>query len=541
MLGYTVQDGMVPTADPSSLSSSSDGDGRVLPPDVLVINTCGFLQTARDESNTAIAQALLHKQHQHQQSSHSTKNQNSTTKVIVTGCMANLPEQRDRILRDYPGVDAVIGSGEIDTIVETIHALEEDGTIRPTRTNHRKKAKKRKGTKREQPSTTTMMVEMNERKDEGSNTNPASSSSSSSLLLRRSQRKSFLEQGDTPRFLATPPHYAYLKIAEGCRKRCKFCVIPKLKGRLQSKPIKQIVDEFHAIVDHGTAREVILIAQDLGDYGYDFRSSKKEKRRGYLTELLRSILSSIDDDNNNDDKNTTSLFWLRLLYLYPDEIEPELIQLMKEEKRIARYLDMPIQHIHDDILTAMRRKTTSGHIKQTITDLRTHLPGIHFRTSLMVGFPGETEDHFEELLQFVRDYKLDHVGVFMYSNEEMAPSYHLVDQIPEDIKQDRYNRLMEEQWKVVEARHQQRIDVSERLLVVIEGLKDDEDGEKEGHTKSAESPRIVGRHAGQCPEIDSQVILEGNPRVYPGERYWVQCIGYEGYDLIGRVLFEEEE
>jgi len=212
-------------------------------------------------------------------------------------------------------------------------------------------------------------------------------------------------------------------------------------------------------------------------------------------------------------------------------------------------VDLPIQHSHDDMLKAMRRKTDSKHIKNTIATLRERLPDICIRTSLMVGFPGETEEHFLDLLQFVRDYKLDHVGVFVYSNEEMAYSSRLDGQVPEDTKQDRYRRLMEEQWNIVEARHRQRVDRSERLRVVVEGLKEiEDDGTNDGTNNSNSAPsavsssatvRIVGRHAGQCPDIDGQVILEGEPRVYPGERYWVEVTGYEGYDLVGRVLAEE--
>jgi len=482
-----------------------------------VINTCGFLESAREESMAAIADA---------QKAIREKNNSSRreSKLVVTGCMVNLPKQQDKILQDFPGVDAILPSGNIDSIVETIREL--DGSNKTqTRKTKRKKPKKKKG-------------EL-----------PENESAVSSLSSRK-QRKSFLEKGETPRFLATPPHYAYLKIAEGCRKRCSFCVIPKLKGRLQSKPIPQVVEEFQAIINHGTAQEVILIAQDLGDYGLDFESKKKKTSKNatdattsfdeangvttksHLTLLLEAMLSSMDenDDNNTDDDP----FWLRLLYLYPDEITPDLIDLMESDRRIVRYVDLPIQHSHDDILKAMRRKTNSDHIKNTVTKLRERLPDIYIRTSLMVGFPGETEEHFQDLLEFVRAYKLDHVGVFIYSNEEMAYSSRMDNQVPEDVKQDRYERLMEQQWKVVEERHKERVERSERLRVVVEGLKEGED--EEGSDVVA---NIVGRHAGQCPEIDGQVILEGEPRVYAGERYWVEITGYNGYDMIGKVLEEE--
>jgi ribosomal protein S12 methylthiotransferase len=230
-------------------------------------------------------------------------------------------------------------------------------------------------------------------------------------------------------------------------------------------------------------------------------------------------------DDNDDDP-----FWLRLLYLYPDEITPDLIDLMEADRRIVRYVDLPIQHSHDDILKAMRRKTDSKHIKDTIANLRERLPDIYIRTSLMVGFPGETENHFLDLLQFVKESKLDHVGVFVYSNEDMAHSSRLDDQVPEDIKQDRYRRLMEVQWKIVEKRHKERVNRSERLRIVVEGLKEiDEDiddaNDSDSTSSSPSTTVIVGRHAGQCPEIDGQIILEGFPPVNAGERYWVEVTG----------------
>lgn len=513
MLGYAVSPsgGSVDGGDMEMTDNLSEAD-------VVVINTCGFLKSARDESMAAIADAL-------------EATRENKTKLVVTGCMVNLPKQQDKILQEFPGVDAVLPSGNIDSIVETIRGL--DGT---KETHIRKKKRKKQKNK----------------KGEVSDDNQSAVSSLSS----RARRKSFLERGDTPRFLATPPHYAYLKIAEGCRKRCSFCVIPKLKGRLQSKPIPQVVEEFQAIIDHGTAREVILIAQDLGDYGLDFdskkkRSSKKANKatkdlekdntmatttKSHLTLLLEAILSSMDE-GFNEDALEADPFWLRLLYLYPDEITPDLIDLMEADRRIVRYVDLPIQHSHDDMLKSMRRKTNSDHIKNTITTLRERLPDIYIRTSLMVGFPGETEEHFQDLLQFVREYKLDHVGVFVYSNEELAYSSKMDDQVPEDVKEDRYQRLMKEQWKIVERRNKERVEQSERLSVVIEGLKEIQEGEN--NEGSSATMNIVGRHAGQCPEIDGQVILEGEPRVYAGERYWVEITGYNGYDLTGKVLTEE--
>lgn len=458
--------------------------------DVVVVNTCGFLESAREESRTAIQDMI--------------DNKRPDSKLLVTGCMVNLKQQQQTILTDFPDVDAILSSGKIDKVMNTIRELDDKGS--PTENN------------------TDSFGE-------------AISPTTSETPVSRGHRKSFLEAGETPRFLATPPHYAYLKIAEGCRKQCSFCIIPKLKGRLQSKPIDQIVDEFSSIVQHGTAKEVILIAQDLGDYGKDWKMQKhggdsstqmdSVEDSCHLTTLLRSILQVMDGNENNGNSVLQQMedpFWIRLLYLYPDEITPNLIDLMEQDRRIARYVDLPIQHSHNDILQAMRRKTSGEQIQDTIQQLRTRLPDICIRTSLMVGFPGETEEHFEHLLNFVREQKLDHVGVFTYSDEKMAHSSRLHNHVSEEVKQSRYRRLMETQWQVVERKYQQWMKDRKTFRVVIEGLHE------------SDPSRIVGRHAGQCPDIDGQVILEGHPRVFAGERYWVEMTGYEGFDLVAKVI-----
>jgi ribosomal protein S12 methylthiotransferase len=467
--------------------------------DVVVVNTCGFLESAREESRNAIQDMI------------DTKSLHS--KLLVTGCMVNLKRQQDEILNKFPDVDAVLSSGEIGSIMDTIRRLDEKSD-----TNERHKIKL---------GLTSEFSTENGIEQSPDHRSPAS----------RGHRRSFLEAGETPRFLATPPHYAYLKIAEGCRKQCSFCIIPKLKGRLQSKPINQVVEEFQAILQHGTAKEVILIAQDLGDYGKDWQSRRQNEgiqhtysnvereTKCRLTQLLEAILQSMDSSDNP--QSSDDPFWIRLLYLYPDEITPDLIRLMEQDRRIARYVDLPIQHSHDEILKSMRRKTTGEQIRSTILHLRQRLPDICIRTSLMVGFPGETEEHFQHLLNFVREQKLDNVGVFMYSNEEMAYSSRLNGHVSDEVKQDRYDRLLQAQWKVVEEKNQRWAKGHKRLRVVIEGLKD------------GDPTTIVGRHSGQCPDIDGQVLLEGQPRVFAGERYWVEVTGYEGYDLVGRVLDEE--
>lgn len=438
MAGMSIQGGLEMTADAHEA-------------DYLVLNTCGFLESAREESRAAMEEMITMKEGAEHQTS---------KKIIVTGCMVNL--HKAEIQREYPQVDAILGSGAVDKVMDTIQKLE---------------------------------------KHHQTNNNDT--------ILQSSRRRSFLEQGDTPRFLATPPHYAYLKIAEGCKKSCAFCIIPKIKGRLQSKPISQLVEEYQALVEYG-ASEIILIAQDLGDFGKDLK-----EKSATLATLLKALLRASGDNDS---------VWLRLLYLYPDEITPEIIDILESNQRICRYLDMPIQHSHDDMLRLMRRTTTSQDIQNTIRTLRQRLPDIHIRTSLMVGFPGETEEHFQHLLNFVKVFELENVGVFQYSDEKLAYSHRLPNHVPEEIKQERYNRLMEAQLDIVRRRNKERVKRQDQLHVVIEGMLGD---------------NIVGRYYGQCPDIDGQIILEGSPRVYPGERYWVEITGYDDYDLVGKVVEDE--
>lgn len=420
MMGLLLQKGYQATLDVGSA-------------DYLVLNTCGFLQSARDESRAEIECLLRQKK--------------EGSMLIVTGCMVNL--HKDEIIRDFPQVDQVLGAGSVDKILDAL-----------TRT-------------------------MQEGED--------------------FSRKSYLESAEVPRSLSTPPHYAYLKIAEGCRKRCAFCIIPKIKGKLQSKPNDQVIKECHALLDNGV-KEIILIAQDLGDYGKDFF------QKDGLTKMLRDLTMSIKDPD----------VWIRLLYLYPDEITDDLISLLEDEPRIIRYLDLPIQHISDPILKRMKRKTSAHDIRQTIEKLRSRLAGIHIRTSLMVGFPGETEEDFESLLDFVTTTQLDNVGVFQYSDEALAASSKLDNHVPEEIKQERFDRLMKAQLEVVVAKNRAR--VGEEIEVVVEGLHPD-------HPEL-----VIGRYYGQCPDIDGQVILVVDSHPEPGKRYRARVIDFDNYDLIAELI-----
>lgn len=316
--------------------------------------------------------------------------------------------------------------------------------------------------------------------------------------------RSYLEWGEIPRHISTPRHYAYLKIAEGCAKRCSFCIIPSIKGPLKSKSQEQVLKEFRALLQQ-KVHEIILIAQDLGDYG------KERKEKEGLENLIRELLKNKED------------FWLRLLYLYPDEITDELIELLQSDARICSYLDMPIQHINDTILKRMRRKTNKAQIISIIEKLREKIPNVVIRTSLMVGFPGETEEQFQELIEFVKTYPLDNIGIFKFSAEKEAHAFTLSDQVPEEVKQRRFETLVQTQQEVIEKWNQKYI--GKRLKVMIEGY----------HPESSFLMR--GRFFGQCPDIDGMVIINDHQNVDAfGKFYEVEITDVAHYDLIGRVV-----
>lgn len=371
-----------------------------------------------------------------------------TGKLIVTGCMVQT--HSDTIKKEFPSVDYLLGSGDVEGILKAVQSEQQGEKI--------------------------------------------------------TSAKSYLEAGEVPRQISTPKHYAYLKIAEGCRKRCSYCIIPTIKGPLKSKPKEQILKEFSILLNQG-AKEIILIAQDLGDYGKDKGSRNLEA----LLDLIKSMLA--------DSRH----FWLRLLYLYPDEITDELISLIKSDPRICPYLDMPIQHINNDMLKAMRRKTSKEEIIHIIRKLRQEIPDIVIRTSLIVGFPGETEEQFEELAQFIQEFPLDNVGIFKFSREPNSHAFDLPNQISEEVKENRYHKLMKIQKKVSKKINQRFI--GRKIPVVVEGYHPESD------------LLMVGRYWGQSPEIDGQVIINDGRKVTAfGKVYLVEITDSSEYDLIGTVL-----
>lgn len=419
MIGILLQNGYQATAEMEDA-------------DYLVVNTCGFLQSARDEGIATVKEMFASKK--------------KGAKVIVAGCMVQ--KHGDELKSLFPEIHYMLGSGDVEKILDAVRSGEAANGV--------------------------------------------------------SSAKSYLEWGEVPRALSTPKHYAYLKIAEGCKKRCAFCIIPTIKGPLKSKSVEQVIKEFRALRSRGVF-EIILIAQDLGDFGKD------RKEKGALAQLLRTMLQEKGD------------FWLRLMYLYPDEIDDELIELMQSDSRICPYLDMPIQHINDQMLKAMHRTTSRAQIVETLQKLRAKVPRISIRTSLMVGFPGETEEQFEELVQFVETTPLDQVGIFQFSLEKEAYAARLADQIPEDVKQRRFERLAQVQAECVAKRNEQWI--GQRVDAIVEGY----------HPES--QLLLRARHAGQAPEIDNQILINDARKVDAfGKLFEVEITDVAGYDLVGRVV-----
>ena len=407
--------------------------------DVVIINTCGFIESAKKEAIENILDIAWLKK-------------NRTLKaIIVTGCLAE--RYRESILEEFPEVDAVLGVGSIHNIVEAIEAV----------TVNKKKGSKRKYSSFEDKETVRL-------------------------------------GGD--RVLTTTEYSAYIKIAEGCDNRCAYCAIPPIRGRFRSRPLEDIVAEAKQLEALGV-RELNVVAQDITRYGLDLYGEYS------LARLLRAITDA------------TSIPWIRLLYCYPDKITDELIAEIRDNDRILKYIDLPIQHISDNMLTAMNRHGDSAMVRSVIAKLRREIPDIVIRTTFIVGFPGETEEDFEELSEFVKETKFEHLGVFPYSREEDTPAYSFDGQIDEQIKQDRADIIMREQLDINTANNERM--VGKTITVLCE----DYDPVARVH---------FGRSAADAPEIDGKVYFRAETRIAPGSFFKVKVREVLDYDLMGRAI-----
>lgn len=412
--------------------------------DVMIVNTCSFIDAAKEESIGAILEANQNR---------GMRRRRSGQKLIVAGCMA----QRfgTELSASLPEVDAFIGLDQLTQIAPIIEGL---------------MAKERKAAPPENFVT---------------------------------PQPRFIPDFDTPRFRLTPPHTAYVKIAEGCNHPCSFCIIPQMRGRHRSRTVESVVAEARGLVAEGV-RELNLISQDTTYFGMDRWAEKAGPRalvdssRGdSLTALLRE-LQKIEGD-----------FWIRLLYTHPAHWSDELIQTIAECPKVARYVDMPLQHISDPMLTAMRRETSSQHIRDLIQRIRAGVPGITLRTTFIAGFPGETEEDFATLLDFITQVRFERLGVFRYSREEGTRAAKREGHLPARTKQARWKKAMALQRRI--ALEQTAAAVGRRLRVLVE------------------SPGIA-RSEGDAPEVDARVFVPQNLPV--GQFAEVQIVGSQEYDLV---------
>lgn len=405
---------------------------------IIIVNTCGFIESARQESiNTIIGMAALKKQ--------------SCELLIVTGCLAE--RYKGQIMEEIPEVDAVLGTGSYDKIASIINEAYEG------------------------------------RRPE---------------IYGKLEGTEYLE-GE--RIVSTGKGYAYLKIAEGCDNCCTYCVIPSLRGPFRSRRKEDIFQEAVRLAASGV-KEIILVAQDTTRYGIDLYGGKQ------LAGLIR-MLSEIRE-----------IQWIRLLYCYPEEIDEPLIQEIIHNEKLCKYLDIPIQHASDPILKKMGRRGGSGDVSRLLDDLRGRIPGLVLRTTLIVGFPGETEKDFKALEDFVKKYKFDRLGVFMYSKEDDTPAAKMREQIPERIKKSRYDKLMRLQLKISTRVNKSRL--GKIYKVLAEGISDD-------------GIFYFGRSYGEAPDIDGLVYFVSSGPVEPGQMVQVEILNSDQYDLTGEVKNESAQ
>jgi len=452
MLGLAEQAGHQITADA--------GDA-----DVLVVNTCAFIDSAKQESIEAILQMAGHKR------------DGRCRRLVVTGCLAE--RYRDELRAEIPEIDAVLGTGEVPDIVAAI------GNGAPSGPSGRLK-----------PAPTRAVAPVTFFRG-GPTPRPTPSA--------QRPAPDYLYDADTPRRLATPGHFAYVKVAEGCDYACSFCIIPTLRGHYRSRPADSIVREARALAERGV-REIILISQDTTFYGVD------RGERGALAALLRQ-LNAID-----------GLAWIRLLYLYPTTIRNDVLDAMAECEKVCRYVDLPLQHASDRVLKRMGRPGTRAGYERLLARVRERVPGVTLRTTFIVGFPGEEASDVAELASFVRAVGFDHLGVFTYSHEEGTRAFGFADDVAARSKRARRNQIMRLQQRLVARR--QRARIGETVQVLVDG-------------PSAEHPLVVsGRLEGQAPEIDPVVYLtDCDPAAYPSGRLVEAVVtGASGYDLAARPL-----
>ncbi len=398
--------------------------------DCILINTCGFIESAKTEAIENILEACTYKQ------------QNPALKVVVTGCLAE--RYQSEILEEIPEVDAVVGMGSNKDIAAILERLAAEGHLEAY------------GPKADLPL-------------------------------------------DAPRVISTPRHYAYLKIAEGCNNRCAYCAIPLIRGNLRSRTVPALVEEAQFLAAEGV-KELIVVAQDITAFGAD-------RGRVEIAELLDAL------------NGVEGIRWIRLLYAYPERITDEFIAAMVRNEKVLHYLDVPIQHIDSDVLRAMNRKGDEQTVRTALARLRAAMPDITLRTTLIAGFPGETEAQFEKLCAFVREQKFARLGCFAYSEEEGTPATRM-EQLPQELREQRAEAIMRIQTDIMAAAQAAR--VGETVEVVCDGY-DEENGLSLCRTRA------------DAPDIDAEVCVAAEPPLAPGAFYTVEIKDSDVYDLYAEL------
>lgn len=399
--------------------------------DVMIVNTCGFIEQAKKEAIDTILEVAEY------------KNAGLISAIVVTGCLAE--RYQDEIIKEMPEVDAVLGIGANSDIVKTC-----DKAL-------------------------------------------------CGIVTTSFPNKCYLSINDE-RIISTPSHWAYLKIAEGCDNRCSYCAIPGIRGGFRSRTIESCVDEAKALAESGV-KELILIAQDTTKYGQDLYGK-------YSLDILLKELVKID-----------GIEWIRLFYCYPQRITDSLINVIANEEKVCNYIDIPLQHSDKTVIKNMNRVGDGDDYRALISKMRKAIPDLALRTTFMVGFPGETDEQFENLCKFTEDIKFDKMGCFTFSPEEDTPAYDMQNQIDDDVKVRRQEVLMNKQYSITEELNKQRIGRIYKVII------DTFDGEK-----------YVGRSYMDSPEIDSGIIFTCDNNLNIGDFVNVEITDYNGYDLIGEAI-----
>lgn len=405
--------------------------------DAIIINTCAFIGPAKEESIDTILDMAQYKE------------TGNCKALIVTGCLSE--RYSEELLQELPEVDAVVGTGDFDRIVDIVNRT------------------------------------------------------TGGERLREVTHKTISYDRDLPRVVSTGNHSAYIKIAEGCDHTCAFCVIPSLRGPYRSRSMESIIEEAKRLAKQGT-KEIVLIAQDTSAYGLDLY------RAAMLPELLRKLC------------RIEGIEWIRVLYTYPSNFTDELIDVIASEPKVCKYVDLPLQHSHDAVLQRMKRPGSRKKMLELIEKLRGRVPGVALRSSFIVGFPGETEEEFTDLAHFLEEVQFDHVGVFTFSQEEGTSAFSLPEQIDEETKLSRRQRLMELQQSISLKKNRARIGEVHRVLV--QGV-------------SEESDLVVeARGEWQAPDVDGVVYI-GDASLKPGSMVKVRIQQAFEYDLVGEVVGDE--